>query len=747
MSWSRRVGISAALATVALGVVCLSNGLRRVSRPFPGFLVAQNRIVVSVARSNWPLARTARVAFSEIVAVNGRSVSDPREIDALLAAVPAGGAVAYRFRKGASVFTENMPVGRFTFADWLAIYASYCAVGLVFVGGGLWAFLRLRGPAALAFFVLCLAIGTVLCTGGDVYGPYWFTRVYFLAHALTPAALLHLAASYPEAVGGSSRWRRVILVGLYGGCTAIGGLLNVFLHEPWLFLPLVYTVYLLLANALLLYTARLAANYWGIADAAVRKGLACALVGVLGSGTLAGTIFVVYPALEWAISPLVLVVPLALFPLLTAAALARRRIGEAGASTMSVRSRLVLLFLGMVESMFLAGVGVFWLNESWQHLIDDLTLNRNQQVRVEHFLADPPTAAAEVDAVLAAARTADEQWLVAEWRAALARGDRVAAEAFVAQLSERYRAMEARLSARRSWLVRVSLVLVGAVMVGGVLQAIGFVVAVRRWLIRPIERLATATAVLATGDLRHRIALTPADEFASLAGSINAMAASLHEIQQRMHAERDARQEAAGAARDAERRRVARELHDGALQNLSAIKFGLESAIKHPGSTSLSDILDGTMQCLSELRAVVDDLRAPVLLHASLPEAIGEQARAMGRTHEVDLQLELEPAVRVAPWASQDVYRIAQEAIANAIRHGNPRHLTVRLREESTAVILEVQDDGRGFDLARVRQGSGLAGMRERAAALGADLQITSDPGCGTRLRLAVPRSRATSPA
>jgi signal transduction histidine kinase len=739
--WFRRLALGLGAIFLLLGLVCLVNGSRKISKPFPGFLIADNLVVMSVARPQWPVASNRKMFFSEVVGMDDAAVGDASLIQSHASSLPLGSSISYRVRRGANVSVESIPTLPFSFADFLAIYVSYFIVGLCFLGAASW--IALRGaPTAAAggFFAFCLAASGTLFTGGDFYGPYWFTPLYLLAHSAAPAAMLHLAASYPEPIGAGSIWRRLLLAALYTFSLGIGTAMIVGFHDPSVFLPLLYTVYLLLANALLLYLARLAVAYWSITDAAARRAIRYALAGVVASGTLASVIFVVYPALESSVSPLALVLPLALFPWPTAMAVRRAR--DPVRRVVSIRSRLSLLLVGTVETTFLVGVGMFWLNDSWQRLLDDFTLNGRQQSALERLLAaEGERQRPELVAVAERARTVEEHSLAAAATAALRVNDRRAVDHLARQLLVRYEGAARQLERREAWLVRVSSALVVVLVVVGLVQAAGFMLVVRRWLIGPMDQLSKATAVIATGNLNHRIGAVQTDEFSALAGAIDRMAESLAEIQRKIHREREARRNAAGAARDLERRRLARDLHDGALQNLTALKYGLEGELKSKGSTDLQHLLTGATRCMKELRAVVDDLGAPDLANQHLAEAIAMHARALSRGQPIELQLDLPENTEVAPWAAQDVYRVAQEAIANAIHHARPSHLSVRLIRRRTTVILEVRDDGCGFDPATVQPGNGLRGMRERAAALGADLQIETAPGKGTVVRLEAQQS------
>jgi signal transduction histidine kinase len=213
-------------------------------------------------------------------------------------------------------------------------------------------------------------------------------------------------------------------------------------------------------------------------------------------------------------------------------------------------------------------------------------------------------------------------------------------------------------------------------------------------------------------------------------------------LQEELTLSEQRRREAAGTARDAERRRVARELHDSVLQDLTAVKLQLESRVRQQPGAGLETTIESVIGLIASLRRVVDDLRHPDFGSVSLRVAIGAHAEALAHRHGVALTLDLPDDVDVPNWTTRDVYRIAQEAIANAVRHGAPKCLVVRLYNDGDAAVLSVEDDGSGFDRERFAMGSGILGMRERAAALGADLDLISAPGEGTQVRLSLRRIR-----
>jgi two-component system sensor histidine kinase UhpB len=123
-------------------------------------------------------------------------------------------------------------------------------------------------------------------------------------------------------------------------------------------------------------------------------------------------------------------------------------------------------------------------------------------------------------------------------------------------------------------------------------------------------------------------------------------------------------------------------------------------------------------------------------LSSALAALTNEVARVSGlRVHRA-LSSDVEA---LSPEAELVVYRVVQEALTNAVRHGGARRAWVALRADGAVVELEVRDDGSGFDVAAVPEGAGLRGMRERAVLVGARLELESSPGSGTTVRLRFP--------
>ena len=197
-----------------------------------------------------------------------------------------------------------------------------------------------------------------------------------------------------------------------------------------------------------------------------------------------------------------------------------------------------------------------------------------------------------------------------------------------------------------------------------------------------------------------------------------------------------------------ERNRIARELHDAVTQRLFSLRLTADAAAtvvdRDPAAAAaqLETVRRLAADAAGELRSIVDGLRPVDLAGDGLDVALRKQVELLDRVHAAAVRFTGSPVPRLTPAREEAVYRTAQEALHNALRHGAPSAATVDLRAEGGKVVLRVEDDGRGFDTATPAQAArrlGLASMRERAAAVGGALKVTSAPGAGTSVRLEVP--------
>jgi signal transduction histidine kinase len=184
-----------------------------------------------------------------------------------------------------------------------------------------------------------------------------------------------------------------------------------------------------------------------------------------------------------------------------------------------------------------------------------------------------------------------------------------------------------------------------------------------------------------------------------------------------------------------ERNRLARELHDALTQSLFGLRLRLEA-----------DDVDGARSLLEEvfgeLRSLILQLRPPDLERDGLVVSLAKHLDVVGRTHGLDTRLEAGALGEVEPATEQALFRIAQEALTNVVRHAHAATVSIHLDRSDGTVDLAVEDDGRGFDPSDPAIGArrlGLLTMRERASELGGSLVVESEPGSGTAVRARVP--------
>lgn len=195
------------------------------------------------------------------------------------------------------------------------------------------------------------------------------------------------------------------------------------------------------------------------------------------------------------------------------------------------------------------------------------------------------------------------------------------------------------------------------------------------------------------------------------------------------------------AAVESERRRIARDIHDGLAQDLAFIAARARLLERDPTAPVRFDHLaSAATRALEDSRTAIATLTRP--LDESLDAALARNAIEVAERHGGEAELRLQAGVAVSPGTRQSLVRIVREAVSNAMRHGGADHVRVSLSRDRM-LRLDIVDDGCGFDVAgRAADpdtGFGLLSMEERARALGGDLAIRSEPGAGTTIELALP--------
>jgi signal transduction histidine kinase len=199
-----------------------------------------------------------------------------------------------------------------------------------------------------------------------------------------------------------------------------------------------------------------------------------------------------------------------------------------------------------------------------------------------------------------------------------------------------------------------------------------------------------------------------------------------------------ARERIAVAAANAERRRVARDLHDGLAQDLALI-------VAH-GSTIADELGDdhpvttAARRALARSRDAITELSDPA--QSTTQEALAAVAHELSDQFQIDVVVQGDVHSEPPPYARENLARIAREAIANAARHGGAENVIVSLAETEDGTVLRIRDDGCGIggaDSASVSEGFGVRSMRERAAAVGGQLNVRRLKTRGTDVEVVVP--------
>ncbi|WFB06166.1 HAMP domain-containing sensor histidine kinase [Streptomyces sp. LX-29] len=254
----------------------------------------------------------------------------------------------------------------------------------------------------------------------------------------------------------------------------------------------------------------------------------------------------------------------------------------------------------------------------------------------------------------------------------------------------------------------------------------------------PLHRLTRAMAAVDLLRPGARPAVTGPGEMAALTATFNAML-------DRLESERATSSARVLSAQEAERRRIARELHDEVGQTLTAVLLQLKHAAAQapdPLREDLRQAQETTRASLDELRRIARRLRPGVLEELGLLSALRALAAEFG-TPGLTVRHRLDPDV--PPLAAETelvLYRVAQEGLTNAARHAGADRVTLRLRTAPRGgVELLVLDDGKG--LGPAPEGAGIRGMRERALLIGATLTVGDAPDGGAEVRLLVPAAAA----
>jgi two-component system, NarL family, sensor histidine kinase UhpB len=284
--------------------------------------------------------------------------------------------------------------------------------------------------------------------------------------------------------------------------------------------------------------------------------------------------------------------------------------------------------------------------------------------------------------------------------------------------------------------VPVTLAELAVLLVGFVAMLVTFHVLLRRGL-QPLEQL---TAVMERID-----PLTPGQriELDAPEREVAALTEAFNDMLDRLESERRDSARRALGAQEAERRRIARELHDEIGQILTGLLLRSETLARRAPDElrgDLEDIREAARQAAEEVRRIARRLRPEALDELGLQSALLALCTAVSNRVGLRIDRHLERDLPLTAEQELVIYRVAQESITNVARHAGAAHAELTLRKDDDGgVLLVVRDDGIGLPDDAERRSSGLRGMRERALLVGANISIGRANGRGTEVRLHVP--------
>lgn len=301
-------------------------------------------------------------------------------------------------------------------------------------------------------------------------------------------------------------------------------------------------------------------------------------------------------------------------------------------------------------------------------------------------------------------------------------------------------------------------------------------IGVSRSIVNPIQNLIKITERIADGELSHPVPIYGDDEIGALSRSFDKMRRRLLEYTEnikkynleleRLVMERtlrvmESKQRIQNllkkiiTSQEEERKRISRELHDETLQDLSAILMRVDMCKLYPQNITeekIEEVRRITLKAIDGIFNIIQNMRPSILDDLGLESAI----RWLLSTHlegkDIDYYVNIDESIkdmRFSPELEITIFRIIQEAISNIAKHSNARNAFINLKLTEKNLLVEIEDDGDGFDIYsvfneaarfnRTGRGLGLLGMKERASLIGGKLRICSSNEAGTRIVLTIP--------
>lgn len=286
-----------------------------------------------------------------------------------------------------------------------------------------------------------------------------------------------------------------------------------------------------------------------------------------------------------------------------------------------------------------------------------------------------------------------------------------------------------------------------AALVGG--AVIGFYSG--RNIKRSLQSLSWAAEKLTRGELNYRITVNGEDEIAELAEQFNTMAmrieAQVESLQRLIKENAELHKQARQHAVDEERQRLARDLHDSISQQLFAIMMTMAGCARiidkdvEKAKKQFAIIEDIAAQAQAEMRALLLHLRPMQLEGKHISDALKELLTELKAKHAIDYVWDIEEIDALPAGFDEQIFRIAQEALSNALRHSQANRIMLSLKQHNASIVLRISDNGRGFEPQHARSTSsmGLTNIAERTESMGGVWELISAEGKGTTIDIRVP--------
>lgn len=294
--------------------------------------------------------------------------------------------------------------------------------------------------------------------------------------------------------------------------------------------------------------------------------------------------------------------------------------------------------------------------------------------------------------------------------------------------------------------VRINLILLAATMLI-VLIGIFLVYKISSFVTRPVSKLVAATQSIQKGDFSVKIDIKTEDEIGQLASAFNEMAYRLNDMVDQVKR----------LTTIEERNRIGLDLHDGCAQDLASIIKRIElceKLFKMEPAKALGEmqvLRENTRDILNRTRQIIFELKSPEQISApDLYNKLNDYAKEFQKQNGIRVELNLPSTLNnILTGEYKSIFFIITEAFANIRKHSSARNVKMGLDIKDSSLIINIKDDGRGFDTDNTGSAGsgygrwGLAGMRQRAASLGGSLAIRSVPNQGTEIRVTIPLAKA----